>query len=586
LALHEEQSMKRMSISAEVVICALYGLLGSLSTMGCEVAGAERETPTGAGAFRVPLTTEVDGKTYRLTNLSIRVAGASELWLYGSDDPSETALVANLTAGSYTSDLESYALERAGRDGVFHPVIAELVSSPHHEFRLLNGTTTTIGYRFETDGQIVDVGSGALRVEVEVASRPGACTPLGNDCGPGTWCAPSELTGEPLACVPAGSASLAEPCGSPLDCAANSSCFDFGAGDPVCAALCSSEAFGEPCDAGGTCQPQGADYGVCAPEGGSTAQCPLSRKLWPTSGVMDAVFDATRCRIYATTTTGEIVSHHLADDFSETLVGFGTALRGLDLSPDGGRLVAADSGTSVVDGQASNRIHVLDLDGGVLNEFAFPLAFYESGTYMPVFVDDHTVFVTSTFNGSGWVPLRRVDLSDGSVTVIREVQQNTMLSTTADRRRVAYAEANISSGDFGILSVDGGDNLASWSNAFLHTIAVSHDASQVALPYYGGLAVYDGGLSRLATLSRPGSYEALGAVYSPDSDVLYVAWGGDASIEALDSATLEPLFTIDENPGFGYRSGFGPGRLRISPDGRLLLAVVDGGVMAYPVQFN
>ncbi len=114
---------------------------------------------------------------------------------------------------------------------------------------------------------------------------------------------------------------------------------------------------------------------------------------------------------------------------------------------------------------------------------------------------------------------------------------------------------------------------------------MSRDGARFALPSSSGLKIYDENLSAVATLSKDWGSQPVGAVYSPDSDVLYVSWGGATSIDAYDALTLEPLFNVDEGMAFGY-SSFGPGRLRISQDGRLLLALVSGGVMTYPVQFN
>jgi hypothetical protein len=576
--------MKRKSIWAKAGICSALAVTGSPLVLGCTAAGEAGEAPVAAGVFRVPLTTEADGKTYRISNARIRVGGAADTMLYGSDDPSERALVASLPAGDYTSDLENYELERAGRDGKYEPVIGELVSAAHHEFSLLNGTTTTISYQFETDGQIVTVGSGSLRVEVEVVTRPGACTPLGAGCEPGLWCAPSEFTGQPLACVAAGSNAVGERCASPQDCVENSSCFDFGDGEPVCAPLCGSEAFGTACESGGICQPQGSDYGVCAPEGSTGSRCPLTVQFWPASDPMDAVFDDERCRLYVTTAGGTIVRHWLEENRSDGLLDVGTGLRGLDLSPNGEFLVAANA-TTVWEGSQRTRIHVVELDTESVRELTFPVLGYESGTQTPVFVDDATVFVSSVAPSWGYGPLRRVDIREGGSSVVAEQTRNLLLATTADRQQVAVAEPGNWNGLFGWYPADGGSGFVQSTNASVSGVAVSRDGARFALPSSNGLSIYDENLYLVATLNKDWSSQPVGAVYSPDSDVLYVSWGGATSIDAYDALTLEPLFTVDDGMAFGY-SSFGPGRLRISQDGRLLLALVSGGVMTYPVQFN
>src|SRR6185295_17121852 len=148
--------------------------------------------------------------------------------------------------------------------GNFVHVDANLLSSSYVSFEILNGSTTTVAFRFETDGQIITVGSGGLAVTAEIDERAPVCAPLGTTCGEGLWCPPAELTGAPLACRYAGSVEVGAACGGPADCVANGSCIDFGAG-PVCAALCSGAEFDSECPSGGVCTPVGREYGVCTP---------------------------------------------------------------------------------------------------------------------------------------------------------------------------------------------------------------------------------------------------------------------------------------------------------------------------------
>jgi len=173
-----------------------------------------------------------------------------------------SVLSADLPSGSYFANLYSWSLSRADGSGNFLPVSATLVSSSSPAFTIFNQTTTTVSFEFETDGQLVTVGSGRLNVDVTVSEVPSVCTPLAGGCPAGSWCAPSELTGTPLHCVAEGPIAEGAACSSPSDCAANTSCFDFGSG-AVCARLCSSADFNLPCSSGSTCTPRGVDYGVC-----------------------------------------------------------------------------------------------------------------------------------------------------------------------------------------------------------------------------------------------------------------------------------------------------------------------------------
>lgn len=236
---------------------------GPLLTTAC-VSPSSPAAPASedTGTVSMDLQTVTGGATYQLSNLEILIEGPTFQFLEESN-PSETVLSTTLPTGAYTSFLEDFTLEREDSMGNFSPVIATLTSSSFNPFTIFNGTTTTLTYQFQTDGQIVTVGSGTLDVMVNVTQTPGACTPLGTDCAiPGTWCPPTGLTGADLACIPAGTVALGQPCAMPTDCVADASCFNPGTG-PVCTALCSSADFTMTCATGGVCTSAASDYGFC-----------------------------------------------------------------------------------------------------------------------------------------------------------------------------------------------------------------------------------------------------------------------------------------------------------------------------------
>ena len=246
-------------------------LLAASSVAGC--GGAETPPPPtearagdDVGTISLPLVTQTGGHLYRLRNAFLNVSGPQFVQLASSDDPTETALSAMLPTGSYFAVLYNWTLERDDGTGRFLPVQATLLSGPYANFSVFNGATTTLRFRFQTDGVIVEVGAGELRVDVAVDEVPAVCTPFAaqDGCGAGTWCPPSGLTGLPLACIATGTIEVGLACLGAMDCVAGAACLDRGAG-PVCTALCASSQAGSACPAGGTCQAVTADYGVCGP---------------------------------------------------------------------------------------------------------------------------------------------------------------------------------------------------------------------------------------------------------------------------------------------------------------------------------
>jgi len=212
-----------------------------------------------AGDLSMPLTTTTNGHTYRLSG-GFYVGPTFQFFAMDGEDE----IHASLPTGDYWANLYNYSLARLDSDGVYQPVQAE-VASTSQSFTIYNHTTTTLTWAFSTDGMIVKFGDGNLEVNVQVTETAPVCTVLGADCPEGAWCAPSELTARPLACVPAGGVALGDPCAAPASCVANTSCYDFGAG-AVCTPLCAPEAFGLACPSGGTCVQEGETYGVCTPD--------------------------------------------------------------------------------------------------------------------------------------------------------------------------------------------------------------------------------------------------------------------------------------------------------------------------------
>jgi hypothetical protein len=227
----------------------------------------------------------------------------------------------------------------------------------------------------------------------------------------------------------------------------------------------------------------------------------------------------------------------------------------------------------------------VDLRTNSVRQISFPLAFYEGGTYTVAFAGNSALLVTSTFNGSGWVPLRRVDLNDDSFSTIHSVRQDTMLTRSADGSTIAYAESNISSGPFGRYRVSAGTFTGSTMDWFAFEVGVSRDGSQLAVPSYGGTRIYDSNNNLLATIGTYAGTLPIGQVYSPNSDVVYFAWTGGqhGSIEAYSTRTLTAVATINPQSQFDWNGNgaFGNGRLKVSPDGRWLFTLADGGIQAY-----
>ena len=250
-----------MSTTRSLSIAATLSLV-SPCFLACTPANDNGTETPASGTLEMPLVTEVDGHEYRLSGGYLYVSGPTFQYVDLLGDVERVSL--SLPTGEYYAVLQFPLLERDDGSGNFVAVDATLVSNNPLPFRIYDGTTSSIAFEFETNGAIVRIGAGSLDIRIDVTETPAICTPFTNDCGEGFWCPPSELTGAPRQCVSAGPLLPGEPCASPIDCSAESSCFDFGGG-PVCASLCAASEFDAACAGGGECVAAGIEYGVCTP---------------------------------------------------------------------------------------------------------------------------------------------------------------------------------------------------------------------------------------------------------------------------------------------------------------------------------
>jgi hypothetical protein len=163
---------------------------------------------------------------------------------------------AEFEAGNHAKR-ESPAMPRLIKPGLFRTSVLRRARRP-------SPLSSHCAVRLRTAGW---VGAGTLDVRIDVNETAAVCRPFTSDCGEGAWCPSSGLTGEERQCVAAGELSPGEACAGPLDCAADSSCFDFGQG-PVCAALCELSEAGVGCSADAECLAVDCEYGICEPIGG------------------------------------------------------------------------------------------------------------------------------------------------------------------------------------------------------------------------------------------------------------------------------------------------------------------------------
>jgi len=308
----------------------------------------------------------------------------------------------------------------------------------------------------------------------------------------------------------------------------------------------------------------------------------------PAANRVDMVHDAARHLLYITN-GDSVLRYDLVAGVFLTPFQLGGQLKGIDLSPDGNTLLVADKSytgdLTSYPAVGTIWIDVVNLTTGASRKALFPRSFYEDGTFTVAFGADGRALVTSSFGGSGTVPMRLYDPTTDTATTVATVTQDTMLAASADRNVIGFAESNNSGGPFGTYKVsDGtvaGNSYVNGTGWFNYEIGVSRNGSQLAIPTYGGTFFYDAHLARnSAVIGTYAGAQPIGVVYSPVADRVYFPLATTSQIRAYDTTTFQQVAAYDFGDTFQSNGNFAfvNGRLKMSRDGALLFATVTGGV--------
>ena len=300
----------------------------------------------------------------------------------------------------------------------------------------------------------------------------------------------------------------------------------------------------------------------------------------PAANASDMVYDFRRHQIDIA--NGDEVVRYAVDTASllPSVPLPGAALRGIDISRDGSMLALADATTDAT----HNWVHLVQLPGLTTSKRTFDLGFYEGGTWSVAFAADDALLVTSMFNGSGWVSMRRLVPATGAWTALASVRQDTMLSASTDRNTVAFAEANISDGEWGLYDVPTHQTVrregyADGTSAFNYEIATDALGAQFAIPTYTGMYIYNDVYQKIWTVPA-NDHPAVGVAFHPVLPLVYYACSGTRQVRVFNTRLGKLVAWYDMGDTFTWNGNgaYQSGRLKLSADGSLVMATATGGV--------
>ena len=283
--------------------------------------------------------------------------------------------------------------------------------------------------------------------------------------------------------------------------------------------------------------------------------------------INDAVYDMKRDVIYMSYDNEVLRYDVTAGAYLDPIVVAGGPLKGMDLSPDGHTLAVADADTVAV------KVHLIDLDTHVDTVMSAVNSFYEGGSFQVAFTREGNLLVSSVFLGSGWVPLRKLDISSGMFTTLASVRLDSALSTSGDGMVVGFAEPDSSDGPWGSYNALTGamTHFAFFggTNTFNNGIATNFDGTKFTL---NGGSVYDPAGHGLITIHDGGHY-AVASANDPVRPIGYFGMSGTSQVLSYDMNTYMPLASYDIGETFWRNMPF-----HVSRDGSLLVVVFPDSV--------
>src|SRR5688572_10647809 len=297
-----------------------------------------------------------------------------------------------------------------------------------------------------------------------------------------------------------------------------------------------------------------------------TPTCPWvdvleSRTLFATSYVPvanpnDVVYDFNRGLLYITTGDGAVQRYDPGSGQLLSPFNVGGNLLGGDITADGGSLYVADG--------ASPRVVKIDLATGSSVSIPYTRAFGETNAFDVAVFASKAVFTTS-YGGSGWTPLREIDLATGAVSVrgdVVDLRQNSILSRAGDRSEMFLTEANISSGpirhyDAGLDRFTGHVDTGVFHSGTFHD--VNSDGNLIALRVGSDVRLYTDELGVVGSV--PGLNGGLR--FAPAGDMLYGVNSATDQLVGYDTAARVQRFALPLGRNFAAGQHYGSGQMTV-----------------------
>jgi len=311
------------------------------------------------------------------------------------------------------------------------------------------------------------------------------------------------------------------------------------------------------------------------------------------------VFDQAGNHLYISTSSGTVQAYNLSTNQFDNTYTIGSSLNGIDIADDDSFLLVAENSVGLTQGT----FYRLNLSNGSVTNVNYTRASNEGGAWDVAIGSNGLALITTQFQGSGWVPLRQINLTNNSVSVRSDapgsgfngqVDQNTRIARSTDRTRMYLLETNSSDGPVFTY------------NATTNTFGPAVDID--AFTYSAGAAVNRDGTilgtrtsdypyinATNASLDNASNYGFIhgfsgmssGVAFDAVQDTFYAIGNGGTQIIAFDTNSFQELFRLNIGETVPADvTQFGTGTLVASQDGQYLALETASGIRLFNVANN
>ena len=306
------------------------------------------------------------------------------------------------------------------------------------------------------------------------------------------------------------------------------------------------------------------------------------------------VFDHAGKHLYIGTSSGTVQAYNLSTNQFDNTYTIGSSLNGIDIASDDSFLLAAENSFGISQGT----FYRLNLANGAVTNVNYTRTSNEGGAWDVAIGSNGLALVTTQFQGSGWVPLRQINLANNSVSVRSDapgsggggqIRNHSQIHRGADGTRLYLLESDSSDGPlFTYSAVTHSFSSSIRSDTFLDSsgAAVNRDGTILGtlLNGYPYIGATNTSLDIADKFNYVHGFSGMnaGVAFDAVQNIFYTIGNGGTQIIAFDTNTFGELFRLNIGETVsGSVTPFGTGTLVASQDGKYLALATSSGIRLF-----